>query len=99
MAVWLSLTSPCSSLSRVYTLSPVFRAEKSMSPKHLSEFYMLEAEECFLFRLDSLLDRVEALCKFLIFYIRNHCGQDLDYLLARSECPSLEQVSAHRFVR
>ena len=32
---------------RVWTLSPTFRAEKSDTARHLSEFYMLEAEQCF----------------------------------------------------
>lgn len=32
------------SLSRVWTLSPCFRAEKSDTSRHLSEFWMLEAE-------------------------------------------------------
>jgi asparaginyl-tRNA synthetase len=41
---------------RVYTLSPCFRAEKSQSNRHLSEFYMLEAELMFLSSLESLLD-------------------------------------------
>ena len=34
----------CSGLSSVYTFGPTFRAEKSHTSKHLSEFYMVEAE-------------------------------------------------------
>ncbi|KAJ3969516.1 asparaginyl-tRNA synthetase, partial [Lentinula raphanica] len=32
------------SLGRVYTLSPCFRAERSLTARHLSEFWMLECE-------------------------------------------------------
>ena len=34
-------------LGRVYTFGPTFRAENSNTPRHLSEFYMLEAEAAF----------------------------------------------------
>ena len=80
----LHLEALACSMSRVYTLSPVFRAEKSMSPKHLSEFLMLEVEEAFTFSLGALLSRVEAMCKFLAFYLERHCAEDLQYLRAEN---------------
>ena len=35
------------SLGKIYTFSPCFRAEKSMTRKHLSEFWMIEPEMAF----------------------------------------------------
>jgi asparaginyl-tRNA synthetase len=43
----LHLEALASSLSRVYTLSPCFRSERSMTGRHLAEFWMLEAEWAF----------------------------------------------------
>ncbi|MCJ1404717.1 asparaginyl-tRNA synthetase [Xylographa trunciseda] len=47
---------------RVWALSPTFRAEKSDTPRHLSEFYMLEAEVR-TESIDSLMDLVEDLIR------------------------------------
>ncbi|ORY25624.1 hypothetical protein BCR39DRAFT_498984 [Naematelia encephala] len=56
----LHLEAPTHSLSRTYTLSPCFRAEPSVTSRHLCEFYMLEAEMAFVSTLDTLLDVVES---------------------------------------
>ena len=45
-------------LGRAYTLSPSFRAEPSLTSRHLSEFYMLEGE-LVIDTLDGLIDVVE----------------------------------------
>ncbi|KAK9241266.1 hypothetical protein V1525DRAFT_392615, partial [Lipomyces kononenkoae] len=50
-------------LSRVWTLSPAFRAEKSITSRHLSEFWMLEAEVAFAHRLEHVMSLVERLLR------------------------------------
>lgn len=66
----LHLESLASSLSRVYTLQPVFRAERSHTSRHLSEFWMFEAEVAFVKDLDVLMDVVEDSLKNLLTKIR-----------------------------
>ncbi|KAL4908052.1 hypothetical protein BDW74DRAFT_148510 [Aspergillus multicolor] len=61
----LHLEAYAAELGNVWTLSPMFRAEKSDTPRHLSEFYMLEAEVNFLSDLDALTDTVEYLLRDL----------------------------------
>ncbi|RKP07162.1 asparaginyl-tRNA synthetase, partial [Thamnocephalis sphaerospora] len=56
----LQLEALAASASRVYTLSPTFRAEPSQTSRHLAEFWMLEAEATFVSDLDKLLDLSEA---------------------------------------
>ncbi|KAI4100518.1 MAG: hypothetical protein L6R37_005433 [Teloschistes peruensis] len=54
---------------KVWTLSPTFRAEKSDTPRHASEFQMLEAE----FRtqtLDEVMDLVEDMIRSLVQGLR-----------------------------
>lgn len=61
----LHLEAFAAELGNVWTLTPVFRAEKSDTPRHLSEFYMLEAESNFMDDLDSLTGQVEYLMRDL----------------------------------
>ncbi|KAL1967574.1 hypothetical protein VTN77DRAFT_3089 [Rasamsonia byssochlamydoides] len=61
----LHLEAYAAELGKVWTLSPTFRAEKSDTPRHLSEFYMLEVEVNFMDDLDSLTDLVEYLIRDL----------------------------------
>ncbi|KAG8858223.1 asparaginyl-tRNA synthetase [Tulasnella sp. 330] len=55
----LHLEALSASLNRVYTISPTFRAESSQTNRHLSEFWMLEAEMSFTKELNNVMDVVE----------------------------------------
>ena len=66
----LHLEALASSLSRVYTLQPTFRAERSHTSRHLSEFWMFEAEIAFIEELDVLMDVVEDSLKSLLANLR-----------------------------
>lgn len=61
---------------RLYTLSPTFRAEPSNSSRHLSEFYMLEAEMAFVGTVDGLMDVVEAGVKHVLRGISRGLGRE-----------------------
>lgn len=59
----LHLEAMTSTLGKVYTMSPTFRAEKSMTKHHLAEFYMLEVESIDMNELDQLIDLAEHMVK------------------------------------
>lgn len=61
----LHLEALAQSVGKVWTLSPTFRAEKSDTPRHLSEFYMLEAEVSFADQLSDIMNLVERMLRDL----------------------------------
>ncbi|OAA50539.1 Aminoacyl-tRNA synthetase, class II (D/K/N)-like protein [Metarhizium rileyi] len=62
----LHLEALAQSLGNVWTLSPTFRAEKSDTSRHLSEFYMLEAEMSFVDDMNKIMDLVQGMLKNLV---------------------------------
>lgn len=55
----LHLEALAQSVGNVWTLSPTFRAEQSDTSRHLSEFYMLEAELSFVQDMDEVMELVQ----------------------------------------
>ncbi|MCP8307979.1 MAG: asparagine--tRNA ligase [archaeon] len=64
------------SFEKVFVLQPAFRAEKSKTAKHLTEFWMLEAEQAF-----ATHDDIMRLEEDLVFHITNSvvekCSEEL----------------------
>ncbi len=71
-------------LGRVYTFGPTFRAEKSNTPRHLAEFWMIEPEAAF-FDLKDDMDLAEDFLKYLIRYALENYERDLNFLDKRLE--------------
>jgi asparaginyl-tRNA synthetase len=61
----LHLEALAAELRNVWALSPIFRADKSDSPRHLAEFYMLEVEMSYASSLRLLTGFVEHLIRSL----------------------------------
>ena len=62
----------------VYTFGPTFRAEKSNTPRHAAEFWMIEPEIAFA-DLNDNMKLAEDMVKFIISYVMENCAQEMDF--------------------
>jgi asparaginyl-tRNA synthetase len=61
----LYIEATAMALGKVYSFGPTFRAEKSKTRRHLTEFWMVEPEIAYA-TLDDLMDLAEAFITFLV---------------------------------
>ena len=66
-------------LGCIYTFGPTFRAENSNTPRHLSEFWMIEPEMAF-YEIADNMDLAEEFIKYCISYALEHCKDDIQFL-------------------
>lgn len=76
-------------LGRVYTFGPAFRAERSKTRKHLTEFWMVEPEMAF-FDLNDDMDLAEDLVEYIVKYVLKSCQKELEIL--ERDTAKLEKV-------
>ena len=89
------------SLGKIYTFGPTFRAENSNTPRHLAEFWMIEPEMAF-YDLDSLTALEEEFIKYCVRWALDHCMDDLEFLnkmIDNSLIERLRSVIETEFVR
>jgi asparaginyl-tRNA synthetase len=75
----LYLEPACAALGKVYCFGPTFRAEKSKTRRHLTEFWMVEPEVAWL-RFDGLLDLAEEFLSEIVSRVLDRCTEDLKRL-------------------
>lgn len=88
-------------LGAIYTFGPTFRAENSNTPRHLSEFWMVEPEVAF-FDIEDNMQLAEDFVKYCIQYALDNCRDDIDFLAEHFDkelVERLEFVLHNDFVR
>lgn len=78
-------------LGKVYSFGPTFRAEKSKTRRHLTEFWMIEPEVAYL-DLDGLMDLAEGFLTHIVKRVLEHHRADL--VTIGRDLPTLEAVVA-----
>jgi asparaginyl-tRNA synthetase len=63
----------------IYTFGPTFRAEKSKTRKHLTEFWMVEPEMAFA-ELNDVMDLGEAFVSYIVKHCLDNCQKELKIL-------------------
>ncbi len=66
-------------LGKVYTLGPTFRAENSMTRRHLTEFWMMEPEMAF-YDIDDDMDLIEDFLENVVQRVLKNCSKELELL-------------------
>jgi len=85
----LYLEPAAAAFGKVYCFGPTFRAEKSKTRRHLTEFWMVEPEVAFL-EFEGLCELAEDFVVFLVARALERCGEDLKRL--ERDTTKLEKV-------
>lgn len=66
-------------MGRIYTFGPTFRAEKSKTRRHLSEFWMIEPEMAF-YDIFQNMDLIEDFLQEVVQSVLDNCDKELDII-------------------
>ncbi len=80
----LYIEAAIASVGRCYDFGPVFRAEKSKTKRHLTEFWMMDAEAAFVEHEENLKIQ-EGLVRHIIRYCLKNCKEELTVLERNTE--------------
>lgn len=66
-------------MGSIYTFGPTFRAENSNTPRHLSEFWMIEPEIAFA-EIEENMQLAQDFIQYCVQWALDNCKDDLDFL-------------------
>jgi asparaginyl-tRNA synthetase len=72
------------SVGKIYTVAPSFRAERSRTRRHLTEYWHIEAEAPWC-DLDGIIQVEEQLLSEIVEQIMKHCGTELELFERKPE--------------
>ena len=87
----LYIEATAMALGKVYTFGPTFRAEKSKTRRHLTEFWMLEPEAAFA-ELGDMMDLGEGLVSAIVQSVVKNKSRELEML--KRDIKRLENIKA-----
>ena len=87
----LYIESTALALGKVYSFGPTFRAEKSKTRRHLTEFWMVEPEVAFC-DLDGLMELAEQFLSFIVDRVLTRRAPDLKVI--QRDTTTLEAIKA-----
>ncbi len=73
----LNVETYAMAFANVYTFGPTFRAEKSNTPRHAAEFWMMEPEMAFA-DLNDDMEVIESMLKYVVAYVMEQCPYELE---------------------
>lgn len=83
-------------MGKIYTFGPTFRAEKSKTRRHLSEFWMIEPEMAF-YDLDMNMDLIENFIKYVLKDVKEHCKNEFEII--ERDTSSFDKIISESFPR
>ncbi len=81
----LYMEAGCMALGRVYCFGPSFRAEKSKTRRHLTEFWQVEPEVAYA-TLEDVMELAEGLIEYIVSCVLDKNSQELE-ILGRNTTP------------
>ena len=89
----LNVETFCMAFRNVYTFGPTFRAEKSYTPRHAAEFWMIEPEIAFADLYDDM-ELAEDMLKYVISHVLAEAPEEMAFLNSFVEKGLIDRLTA-----
>jgi asparaginyl-tRNA synthetase len=79
------------SMGAIYTFGPTFRAENSNTPRHLSEFWMIEPEVAFN-EIEENMQLAQDFIQYCVKWALDNCKDDINFLSSMYDKELIERL-------